>query len=283
LTILQNEMPKFLQARQDALAALEQAQRSGDPTKIAQAQDGLGRANSDIAGLSREIQFKGGKPPSSLTPPPVAAAATPATTKPAGGAGFVQTGPSGEQTAANQALGDLNKDWIEKSYRVAQDQGQEAGKILNGVSVMRTALAGIGDNGTGWGAEQKKKATQIAAAFGMKNAKEVGSNYEIFQSQVGQHLFDLLGAQKGPQTEGDADRAKETLVSLGKTRRANEFLIDLAQATAERNMKRASFYREMMPVAQKSGNLSSVDQDWSEVAPSIFDSPVMRRWKVKQQ
>ena len=277
--------PEVQAGRDDERVAILRAEAGKAQQQLVAAQqagdrESAMRAQSDLESIQRELaRLPGG---AGKSPPAVAPAAAPTTTGPAGGAGFVQTGPSATQTASAEALKMSNEDWIKNSYRVVQDEGSNASKVKTGVSVMRTALAGLGDNGTGWGAEQKKKATQIASALGMKNAKEVASNYEIFQSQVGQHLFDLLGAQKGPQTEGDADRAKETLVGLGKTRRANEVLIDLAEATAERQMKRANFYREMRPEAMKTGDLSSIDHDWATIAPSVFDSPIMRRWKVKK-
>ena len=90
--------------------------------------------------------------------------------------------------------------------------------------------------------------------------------------------IDSDNAAKGPQTEGDADRAKDTFAKLGNTPKANAFILDLAQATAERDARRAAWYRDALPLGQKAGDLQMLDRKWQEREPSIFQMPSMQKW-----
>ena len=71
----------------------------------------------------------------------------------------------------------------------------------------------------------------------------------------------MLNQAKGPQTEGDATRAKATFASLSNTPQANEFILDFAKAVAMRDKKKAAFYNEAMPIAREAGDLTAVDRD----------------------
>jgi hypothetical protein len=81
------------------------------------------------------------------------------------------------------------------------------------------------------------------------------------------------------QTEGDAERAKQTYARLGNTTRANDFILDMAQAVKEREATKASFYTEALPIANNKGQPSLVKQEWNKVDKSIWDNPIMQKWK----
>jgi hypothetical protein len=105
------------------------------------------------------------------------------------------------------------------------------------------------------------------------------SNAQKFQSVAMDNLWTKLNAAKGPQTEGDADRAKQTWASLANTPQANTYIMDMAQAKAERDIMRAKFFNSGLPVAQQRGNLQELENEWNSRMPSIFDMPSMQKWK----
>lgn len=185
-------------------------------------------------------------------------------------------GPSAQERNATQAQGDINQNWLKSSYEPALSAGDTANSLLANVQSARMALRGLGT--TGYGAQTRVAVAGVLAALGVPQADKVAANGELFQQAASSRLFDVLGAQKGPQTEGDAARASKTFASISNRMIANQYLLDLMQATAERDQMRASFYRDALPLAQREGDLAKVDREWQKVVPSIFSLPVMKRW-----
>ena len=95
-------------------------------------------------------------------------------------------------------------------------------------------------------------------------------------------LLKTLQAQAGPQTEGDAQRAAQTWVSLQNTPQANEFILDFAQAQAEMQARKAEFYQKALPIARRTGDLTEIDRRWQQVQGSIMAHPLMRKWQSKE-
>ena len=94
-------------------------------------------------------------------------------------------------------------------------------------------------------------------------------------------LLTVLGSQKGQQTEGDADRASKTFVSLKNTPEANTFILDLAEAKANQDARKAQFYQDALPQAQKEGDLMRIDREWRNIQGSIWNDPVLGRWQKR--
>jgi hypothetical protein len=137
-------------------------------------------------------------------------------------------------------------------------------------------LRGVGTSG--YGADARVAAASVLSALGIPQAEKVATSAALFQQAASTRLFEVLGAQKGPQTEGDAARAARTFASISNPDAANAYILDLAQAQAERDRMRASFYRDALPLAQREGDLAKVDREWSRIAPSVFNMPTMKRW-----
>ena len=137
------------------------------------------------------------------------------------------------------------------------------------------------DINTGWGTEAKAAAANALSGLGIapKNAEMFAANAQKFQSQAMTRLWEVLNTAKCPQTEGDADRAKATFAALKNTNEANQFILDLAEANARRDKLKAQFYGEAMPVARDSGDMTAVDRKWQQIQRSVWDDPIMAKWR----
>ena len=133
------------------------------------------------------------------------------------------------------------------------------------------AAAQIGRLGRGLGAD--------TSTWGMADPTKA----ELFQSGVMRKLLDELAAQKGPQTEGDADRALKTFAQLGNTTDANRWLLEYASNLLNRKIERAEFYNEHLRA--NDGKLDVTERQWKkyrDTLPSITkehpmpNNPVMR-------
>jgi hypothetical protein len=178
------------------------------------------------------------------------------------------------------ALIESNKNFIDKSYRPAQDTDKANKLVLNRLSALESLPI---NEKTGWGAEAQAKAAEVLVGMGYKGeeAKQLASNSQTFRAIQARQVNDELNMAKGPQTEGDAVRAKSTFASLGNTPQANQFINDLQRAVIGQRSAEAKFYRDNYAKALRSGDLSSMERDWldsPEANRSIFDSPAMAKW-----
>lgn len=189
-----------------------------------------------------------------------------------GGQGGFGVTPSPVNQAA--ATG-LNDNWIKNGYQPTI----EAGRAASDISASLQAVRNI-DLSTGWGTEAKATAASILTGLGIApaNASMFASNAEKFQSVAMDRLMTTLAAQKGPQTEGDAQRASQTFAQLRNTPEANKFIIDFAQAKANMDMRKAQFYEQALPLARKDGDLTRVDREWRKIQGSIWADPVLQQW-----
>jgi hypothetical protein len=187
----------------------------------------------------------------------------------------------GQQQNITAAGGKVNDAWLKNSLEPVMMAGQAAQSVIDSTNVARTAMRSMG--GTGWGTETKASALNVLTGLGIapKTAEMYASNAQIFQRSAMDRLWSTLNTAKGPQTEGDADRAAKTYGKLSNTPQANEFIFDLAQATAERDKMKAAFFKNALPIAQQSGDLMEVERQWDKRSPSIFNMPTMNKWGKK--
>jgi hypothetical protein len=191
----------------------------------------------------------------------------------AGGGFMAKRNPITQQSAIA-----LNDNWIKNTYQPTIEAGRVATDLDNSIQALRNI-----DIKTGWGAEAKANAASMLAGLGISvgSSEMYAANAQKFQSIAMDKLMTTLQAQKGIQTEGDADRAKQTFVSLSNTPEANAFVLDLAQAKASVDRKRAQYYEQALPMAQKRGDLTEVNRRWAKLQPSIWDDPMMQKWGKK--
>lgn len=232
------------------------------------------------AGLERELaRFEAAQ--SRLGFPTATARVTP-NAAPAAGAGYGKTTAQKTQDEAVKAatLG-VNESWLKNSYEPVRAAGSAASEALTNISVARSAMANMG--ATGWGTDAKAAAAGVLSGLGLapKSVQQFATSAQTFQNAMATNLQTVLNAAKGPQTEGDADRARQTFAQLKNTTQANEFLLDLAQAKAERDAMKAKFYDGALPIARGKGDLTEVDREWSRLQPSVFSMPSMQKWGIK--
>lgn len=180
---------------------------------------------------------------------------------------------SGKQGTTNA----LNENWIKQSYNPVLEAGKTSRDILGGLDALKTI-----DLKTGWGTEAKANAANILTSLGIapKNAELYATNAQRFQSVAMGKLLDTLAAQKGPQTEGDAQRAQKTFTMLSNTPQANQFIADFARAKANLDARKAAFYQEALPIAQQTGDLNEIDRRWMKLQGSIWSDPVLQQYKL---
>jgi hypothetical protein len=197
--------------------------------------------------------------------------------------GGLQSKAEGEAASAAaklpfQTADKVNDTWLKTSYEPAITAGSAATDMLTNVQVARQSMRNMG--GTGWGTEAKAIGASVLAGLGVApdSAKLFAANSETFQNSAMSNLQTVLNAAKGPQTEGDASRAAKTFASLKNTPQANEFILDLAEARAQRDKMKADFFQQALPIARQKGDLQEVEREWNKRAPSVFSMPTMQRW-----
>ena len=108
------------------------------------------------------------------------------------------------------------------------------------------------------------------------DAAKYAADGQIFEAKVYESLVDTLGKQKGPQTKADFENIQKTYVQLKNTPRANEFLLDVAEAKAMEDQRKANYYQEAAAMPSVRGNLSSITNAWQKISEkdSLFNVPL---------
>ena len=228
----------------------------------------------DVAAITRELS-RLGVTPASAAP---AAGQRGAPGMP-GTSGIEVMSEAGKRSSLlpSEAQGEINKMWLTTSFTPVLAAGSAANEMISSIEAARTPLAGLK---TGWGTEAKGYAASVLSSLGIggKNAELFATNVQRFQNAAMGQLKTSLDAAKGPQTEGDAQRASKLFAQLGNTPAANAFILDLAQAKAERDAMRARFYNSALPIARQNGNLQEIENEWAKRMPSIMSMPSMQKY-----
>lgn len=192
--------------------------------------------------------------------------------------GFGQTTES--KVVQPATMNAANKDVIDNYYRPTLSAGQEARKINYQLDALERLPV---SEKTGWGAQAKAYAANILTSLGIggDQAKMLASDSQVFNSIMNQQVWSLLGQQKGPQTEGDATRARATFAQLENTPQANQFINDMARALNNRKAQEAQFIQQNYPKALRSNDLTRLQAEWEAKAPSVWDDPAMKKWAGK--
>lgn len=239
------------------------------------------RRDAEANGITNPTtSFTGAGPRQMYSVAPTGTRQTTPTPTSTGGQGFA-AGPSSAERASADAFGKINDVWLKSSYEPVVSAGNAANETLASIQAARQTLGRIGQ--TGWGTEAKAYAANVLVGLGVssKNAEMYATNVQQFQNIAMTNLKTALDAASGPQTEGDAERGAKLFASLQNTPQANEFILDLSEAKAQRDAMKAKFFQEALPVARAKGDLQEVEREWQKRAPSIFSLPSMRKWGAK--
>ena len=200
-----------------------------------------------------------------------------------GSGGGQQQGKQGGYIAslnsvAQQSQQHLIKDFIDNTYRPVVSAGETAQSHLGSIAALRNI-----NMQTGWGADAMAKGAEALASMGIKNAEKLATSAQQFNSVVYEKLMAEQKAQTGPQTEKDFKNIQQTWVKIGNTPQANAFILDLAEARANAAKRKAEFYGKAMSIADTHKDYLSIDAHWQKVQRSLFDDPVMQKWKPQQK
>lgn len=181
---------------------------------------------------------------------------------------------------AQDAAKSINSDWLSNSYRPALDDGKAASDLSSSLAAFRSIPLE-----TGWGTETKAAAANLLTSLGIapESVQQYATDAQRFQSVAMDRLQNALMLQKGPQTEGDAQRAAQTFARLSNTPAANQFIVDFAQAQANQRMRKAQYYEAALPLAQRAGDLSRVDREWRKIQGSLWNDPIMAQYRTQER
>jgi hypothetical protein len=164
--------------------------------------------------------------------------------------------------------------------------------VRNAATAARKSLIGIEsaqdvlsrDFETGFGTETIAKGASVLAALGVDKAKDFATNSQKFLQAATERVLAAQLEQKGVQTNQDAQRIEQTGARMGNTKAANEFILDVARAQAERAIAQDKFYRDWLRDPANKKSLAGAEDAWleSEGNKSIFESPRLKKYGVLQ-
>jgi hypothetical protein len=130
---------------------------------------------------------------------------------------------------------------------------------------------------TGFGTETIAAGASVLAALGVQNAKEFATNAQTFLASANAAVLQRQLEQKGPQTESDAQRITATGAQLGNTKEANKFVLNVAKAQLQRDLKQREFYAAWR---EKNKTFEGAEDAWyaGDGGKSLFDSPALKKY-----
>jgi hypothetical protein len=203
-----------------------------------------------------------------VAPPPevqAAKAKVAAAGRPEGARVYIPPQPKAEQEARGVML--------VKQYGAVADQAGIAIKTLPAIQNNLKIL----ENGfnTGFGTEAQAAAAKVLGALGVKDAEQYATNAQIFNANATQAVLQRQLEQKGPQTESDAQRIKETGAQLGNTAGGNRFMLTVAQEQLKRDVEQRNFYDKWW---KSNKTYDGAEDAWyaGDGGKSLFDRPALK-------
>ena len=163
----------------------------------------------------------------------------------------------------------LNNQWITGQFEPAIAAGQAAKGAMENVRLLKSI-----DLTTGFGTDAQKTAANVLASFGVKDAAKFATNAQVFESKIYEGLVETLAKQKGPQTDKDFANIPNTYAQLKNTPQANQFLLDVVEAKAMQDQRKAGYFQKAASIPELRSNLSAITNEWGKVSGSMFDLPI---------
>lgn len=163
-----------------------------------------------------------------------------------------------QQTEEDKAFGKR----LVTEFSNVSDRADQAEQEITTLRLMRNTAQ---QEGFRTGAVEPLRNTLAAVAKGLGVPLSDSRIQQVVDAQTftalgGQLLANRLAAQKGPQTDQDAQRMLQTLASLDKEADANDFLLRSGIALRSREIEQRDFFRDWR--ADK-GTLDGASQAWS--------------------
>lgn len=178
--------------------------------------------------------------------------------------------------------GDQSNPWQEQIFKdqttefaQIQEKGRNARPIVEQIRVAKNI-----DVRTNPGEGYRVAAQRIGSALGIPVDDRQIANADAFTAVMGRIVNDRISQEKGPQTEGDVKRFRETMASIENPPEARDFLLNYSEALALREIEQAEFFRAGVREVQ-SGNkdYDELRDDW---AAYLNDVPLFRVMTNKQ-
>lgn len=168
-----------------------------------------------------------------------------------------------------------------KQYDDISKQASVAARTLPSIEANLAALNKGLD--TGFGTEAKAAGAKVLGALGVKDAEKFATDTQTFQSNAISAVLQKQLEQKGPQTESDAQRIEQIGAQLGKTKAANQFILDLAKEQLRRDIEQRNFYAEWKKGPGK-GSFNGAEDAWfaGEGGKSLFDRPALKKYRPQE-
>ena len=182
----------------------------------------------------------------------------------------------------------------EQAETVARGKGyvEHETEVRKAAAAARRSLTGIEsaqdvlsrDFETGFGKETLAKGASVLAALGVDKAEKFATSAQKFLQAATERVLAAQLEQKGVQTNQDAQRIEQTGARMGNTKAANEFILDVARAQAERAIAQDKFYRDWLRDPANKKSLAGAEDAWlnGEGGKSIFESPRLEKYGVLQ-
>jgi hypothetical protein len=130
---------------------------------------------------------------------------------------------------------------------------------------------------TGFGTETVAAGAKVLGALGVQDAKNYATDAQTFLASASAAVLQRQLEQKGPQTESDAQRITATGAQLGNTKDANKFVLNVAKAQLQRDLKQREFYAAWR---EKNKTFEGAEDAWyaGDGGKSLFESPVLKKY-----
>jgi hypothetical protein len=130
---------------------------------------------------------------------------------------------------------------------------------------------------TGFGTETVAAGAKVLGALGVQNAKDFATDAQTFLASANAAVLQRQLEQKGPQTESDAQRITATGAQLGNTKDANKFVLNVAKAQLQRDLKQREFYAAWRA---KNDTFEGAEDAWyaGDGGKSLFESPALKKY-----
>lgn len=198
--------------------------------------------HSDLsrAGIKPRAQqtAPGARPDSGASPAPATAGGAPLPVPPAEANPIVPTKVTPYTASVRKTAGREDADIAAKEAQKAREAAEAASSTLSTIAGVRAINAP-----TGRLAPAKQWFGQWAEALGLPMPKAIGTanNLAAFNAIATNVVLDKQIMQKGVQTEGDAQRMRDTFAQVKNPMEANDLIMRYAAAQASRTMDMSAY------------------------------------------
>ena len=150
-----------------------------------------------------------------------------------------------KQDAGDKKFSELNAAAINDSIKSITDLGRDSAQTIDSLNKMEQLLETLD---TGPFEETKFRAEKLSRSLGLPFQSDSFADKEQFQAEAAQQVLKIMADQKGPQTDQDRAFISTTRPGLGRSRAANEQMIDFAKSRQTVNRFYADKMREIRTI-----------------------------------